>query len=213
MALVSNIKNNKKYLIKLGVSAVLGIAIILVSDSLVFDHIVTIRMGNAFVIENTEETKEYKTEKEKYMNDLDKEGAVQSNQIKLEQVKHLTKKWLKSPILGWGYGSYVEGYLRSETSPFSYEMVLFALLMKIGLLGLSIWLAFFVSQIVTQVKYRINNNNKFLTWAFLAISIAVCVQTNPLLICFTGMSIILLISLISVQNVHDGMNEVLGTHE
>lgn len=213
MAVLMNYKKNKTYIIKLILSAVIGIAIIFISDNLIFGHIITIRMGNAFVIENTEDDKDYISEEEKYMNDLDKEGAVQSNQIKLEQVKHLTKKWLQSPILGWGYGSYVEGYLRSETSPFSYEMVLFALLMKIGLLGLGIWCIFFVSQVVMQIKYRARNKNWLLTWAFLAISMAVCVQTNPLLICFTGMSIILLISLMSVQNVHDGMNEAIEVHE
>lgn len=213
MAVLVNYKNNKIYIIKLILSTIIGIAIILISDNLIFDHIITIRMGNAFAIENVADDKEFISEEEKYMNELDKEGAVQSNQIKLEQVKHLTKKWLQSPILGWGYGSYVEGYLRSETSPFSYEMVLFALLMKIGLLGLGIWCVFFATQVILQIKYKLKNRNHLLTWAFLAISMAVCVQTNPLLICFTGMSIILLISLISVQNVYDGMNEVIEIHE
>ena len=215
MAVLTNYKNNKKYIIKLILSLIIGVAIIFVSDNMIFGHIITIRMSNAFVIENKDDDndKEYISEKEKYMNDLDKEGAVQSNQIKLEQVKHLTKKWFQSPILGWGYGSYVEGYLRSETSPFSYEMVLFALLMKTGLLGLGIWCVFFAAQVIMQIKYKLKNCNHLLTWAFLAISMAVCVQTNPLLICFTGMSIVLLISLISVQNVYDGMNEAIGVHE
>ena len=213
MAVLVNYKNNKIYIIKLILSTIIGIAIILISDNLIFDHIITIRMGNAFAIENVADDKEFISEEEKYMNELDKEGSVQSNQIKLEQVKHLTKKWLQSPILGWGYGSYVEGYLRSETSPFSYEMVLFALLMKIGLLGLGIWCVFFVAQVIMQIKYKLKNSNHLLTWVFLAISMAVCVQTNPLLICFTGMSIILLISLISVQNVYDGMNEAIEIHE
>lgn len=217
MAVLANYKNNKTYIIKLVLSTIIGIAIILISDNLIFNHIITIRMGNAFVIENKDDNKDkgnkYASEKEKYMKKLDKEGAVQSNQIKLEQVKHLTKKWLQSPILGWGYGSYVEGYLRSETSPFSYEMVLFALLMKIGIFGLGIWCVFFAAQVILQIKYKLKNQNHLLTWAFLAISMAVCVQTNPLLICFTGMSIILLISLISVQNVYDGMNEAIEIHE
>lgn len=224
LAIAFNVKNNLKYLKKMGVFCLLAIMIIFISDTTVFDHIITIRMENAFAVgdskdttssssKNKKNTKKYKTEKEKYMAELDKEGAEESNNIKLEQMKKLTEKWLKSPLFGWGYGSYVEGYLRSETSPFSYEMQLFALLMKIGIVGIGIWFLFFCAQAVLQIKYGKHRRNRFAAWVFLAVAMAVCVQTNPLLICFTGMSVILLISLISVQNVHDGMAEVKELYE
>lgn len=219
LAIFINIKNNKEYIAKLGISACFALILIGCSNSLIFDDIVSIRMGNAFVVDESEEEtktshkKKYKSEKEEYMAKLDKEGAAVSNQIKIEQVKKLTEKWLESPIWGWGYGSYVNGYLRSEVSPFSYEMQLFALLMKIGIVGIFIWLIFFFVQIIAQIRLGHKYYNSLLTWSFLAISMAVCVQTNPLLICFTGMSIILLISLLSVQHVHDGNNKAVEMHE
>lgn len=210
-----NIRNGKKYILKLITVAIFAVLIIFVSDKYIFDNIVSIRMGNAFITTNTEEGKKtsfgekrtYKDEKEKKMDDLDKEGAAQSNLIKLEQMEKLTEKWKKSPILGWGYGSYVEGYLRSKTSPFSYEMQFFALLMKIGILGLTIWALLFVIQLIWIMRYRGKACNKGSAWIFLTISVAVCVQTNPLLICFTGMSIVLLISLMSIQEIIDGKSE------
>lgn len=216
LAVVTNIKNNKNYLLKLLFSSVLGLLVIVGSNKFIFDQIVSIRMENAFVVDDSgkeKEDKKYKSEKEKYMKELDKSGAAESNQIKLEQMKRLTAKWLQSPILGWGYGSYVEGYLRSEVSPFSYEMQFFALMMKIGIVGMGIWLVLFGAQVILQIRRGIKHKNRISTWAFLTVSMGVCVQTNPLLICFTGMSIIILISLLSVQNVSDGMGEAVSVYE
>ena len=219
-AIFLNIKNNKKYIGKLLGVTVYTVLVIFIADQTIFDRIVSIRMGNAFTVESTTSKKEekaqkkkYKTEKEQYMAKLDKAGAAKSNLIKLEQMQKLVEKWKESPVLGWGYGSYVEGYLRSEVSPFSYEMQLFALLMKIGILGLMIWGIFFISQFALMIKYRRRCYNNILTWLFLADSVAICVQTNPLLICFTGMSIVLLISLISVQEIHNGKEEANGKCE
>lgn len=220
LAILFNIKSNKKYIRKLMGITVFTVLIIFIADQTIFDRIVSIRMGNAFTVESNttekeenEQKKKFKTEKEQYMAKLDKAGAAESNLIKLEQMQKLVEKWKESPVLGWGYGSYVEGYLRSKESPFSYEMQLFALLMKTGVLGLSIWAAFFASQLVLMIKYRYSAYNKILTWLFLSISVAVCVQTNPLLICFTGMSIVLLISLIGVQEVQNGKDEASRKHE
>ena len=219
-AIFLNIKNNKKYIGKLLGVTVFTVLVIFIADQTIFDRIVSIRMGNAFTVESTTSKKEekaqkkkYKTEKEQYMAKLDKAGAAKSNLIKLEQMQKLVEKWKESPVLGWGYGSYVEGYLRSEVSPFSYEMQLFALLMKIGILGLMIWGIFFISQFALMIKYRRRCYNNILTWLFLADSVAICVQTNPLLICFAGMSIVLLISLISVQEIHNGKEEANGKCE
>lgn len=220
LAILFNIKSNKKYIRKLMGITIFTVLIIFIADQTIFDRIVSIRMGNAFTVESSttekeenEQKKKFKTEKEQYMAKLDKAGAAESNLIKLEQMQKLVEKWKESPVLGWGYGSYVEGYLRSKESPFSYEMQLFALLMKTGILGLLIWGAFFVSQLILMIKYKYSAYNRILTWLFLSVSVAVCVQTNPLLICFTGMSIVLLISLIGVQEVQNGKDEASRKHE
>ena len=97
------------------------------------------------------------------------------------------------------YKRQVEGYLRSEVAPFSYEMQLFSLLMKIGILGLIIWIGFFALQFIVMIKKKSHNLVHIFAWLFLLMALVVCVQTNPLLISFTGMSVILFLSLISID--------------
>lgn len=200
-------RKNKKILKRVVISCITAVVVVVVSNSVLFNHIFSIRMSNAFVADSTYTEDEYETDEngqqdaEDEIEKLDREGAAESNQIKIEQVKMLTEKWLQAPIFGWGYGSYVEDYLRSEEAPFSYEMQAFALLMKIGIVGLGIWGVFFVLQIISMVK---NNKDKnvghMAAWLFMLVAMAVCVQTNPLLISFTGMSVVLLISLIAAEN-------------
>lgn len=117
-------QKNKKYLKHIILSVVLAGIVIILSNIFIFNNIVTIRMENAFVTETQiidEEVVEAEDE-EARVQTLDKAGAAESNQIKLEQGKRLTQKWLQAPVFGWGYGSYIEDYLRSEEAPFSYEM-------------------------------------------------------------------------------------------
>lgn len=195
-------RKNRVMLKRLFSSVIISIVVVLVANSLLFNHIVSIRMGNAFVADSTYTENKYEkdddeSDEEEKIEKLDREGAAESNQIKLEQIKRLTEKWLSAPVFGWGYGSYVDGYLRSDVSPFSYEMQAFALLMKIGIVGLGIWILFFACQIILMVKkHKVQSFYKMAAWLFLLIAIAICVQTNPLLISFTGMSVVLLISLI-----------------
>ena len=188
-------KINKRIALKAICVGVLSLGFILLMDHLVFDDIVRIRMSNAFAI--TVKNDPGKSEKEK----LDAEGAVESNAIKMEQIGHLLNKWKESPVIGHGYGSYVEGYLRSEEAPFSYEMQFFALLMKIGIVGLLIWVVFFVIQLIEMIRKKKGQRMHIFAWLFLLIAFVLCVQTNPLLISFTGMSVILLLSLITVDEI------------
>lgn len=199
-------RKEKKLLKRMIISTVMAVLVVVISNSVLFNHIVSIRMENAFVSDSTY-TKEFyedeydETDEEAEIEKLDREGAAESNQIKIEQVKRLTEKWLHAPIFGWGYGSYVEDYLRSEEAPFSYEMQAFSLLMKIGIVGLGIWIAFFVLQIIFMVKHNKGKDfNYMASWLFMLVAMAVCVQTNPLLISFTGMSVVLLISLMPSEN-------------
>lgn len=194
-------RKNKVMLKRLFSSVIISIVVVLVANSLLFNHIISIRMGNAFVANSTYTENKYENDdefdEEEKIEKLDREGAAESNQIKLEQIKRLTEKWLSAPVFGWGYGSFVDGYLRSDVAPFSYEMQAFALLMKIGIVGLGIWILFFICQIVLMVKkHKAQNFYKMAAWVFLITAMAICVQTNPLLISFTGMSVVLLISLI-----------------
>ncbi len=195
LLIVFGLKTNRKTAIKALCVGVFSLGFILLMDHLVFDNIVKIRMTNAFVLEvNTNSDKSE-------LENLDAEGAAKSNSIKMEQIGHLLDKWKESPILGHGYGSYVEDYLRSKEAPFSYEMQLFALLMKIGILGLLIWILFFVVQFVEMVWKKKTQWMHVFAWLFLLIAFVLCVQTNPLLISFTGMSVVLLLSLITIDEI------------
>lgn len=205
MGIIGN-RKNKKYLKHIILSVVLAGIVIILSNIFVFNNIVTIRMENAFVTETQiidEEAVEAEDE-EARVQTLDKAGAAESNQIKLEQAKRLTQKWLQAPVFGWGYGSYIEDYLRSEEAPFSYEMQFFALLMKIGIAGMAVWAALIIVLVKRMVQKNIKQDfNKMSSWLFLLLAMMICVQTNPLLISFTGMSVVLLIVLISVAYTHE----------
>lgn len=202
MTVFYNWKNNRKRAVCAIGSAVGAMVIILLSNTLLFHDLVSIRMSNAFRLEAESESEvieesELSDTEENEIEKLDKEGAAVSNQIKIEQMYRLLDKWKESPLFGHGYGSYVEGYLRSEEAPFSYEMQLFALLMKIGVVGLGIWLVFFIVQMIGMFKNKAKSINNIFSWMFLLMAIVICVQTNPLLISFIGMSVVLLMCLIT----------------
>lgn len=190
--IIYGFRKNKKLIRKMITAAALSLLIVCVTDTYMFDHAVSIRLLNTFV---TQSDGEYDNE----MMQLDREGAALSNTIKLEQISKLLDKWKESPILGHGYGSYVEGYLRSEVAPFSYEMQLFALLMKIGILGLGIWIVFYIIQFVSLIRLKNPRWIHIFAWVFLLMSMVICVQTNPLLISFTGMSVLLFISVMTIN--------------
>lgn len=206
MYFVYFLKKDQRMAVKTVLLVILTGLAIIVSDKLIFNDIVYIRMSNAFVTavdeDETEESKESESE-EKYKNKdakkLDEEGAAESNSIKIEQMGKLIEKWKDSPIIGHGYGSYVEGYLRSEVAPFSYEMQFFSMIMKIGVLGMIIWIGFFILQFIEMIKNGSQNWIHIFAWIFLLTALVICVQTNPLLISFTGMSMILFLSLISAD--------------
>lgn len=203
---VYSLKKDRRMAVKTVLLVALTGLTIVVSDKLIFNDIVYIRMSNAFVTtvdedetEESEDSDKGERRKKKAAKKLDEEGAAESNSIKIEQMGKLLGKWKGSPIIGYGYGSYVEGYLRSKVAPFSYEMQLFSLLMKIGVLGLVIWAGFFVLQFIVMIKKKPRNWLHIFAWLFLLTALVICVQTNPLLISFTGMSVILFLSLISVD--------------
>lgn len=191
---IYGIKIDKRLSVKIVSTAVFMIVLIISSDKFIFDGCVSIRMTNAFVTENDNEGNS-----DDGMAQLDKEGAAMSNNIKLVQISKLLDKWKGSPIIGYGYGSYVEGYLRSEEAPFSYEMQFFALLMKIGILGMAVWVIFFIVQFIYILRNSKKHYEHIISWLFLLISIVICVQTNPLLISFTGLSVILFLSLMTIH--------------
>lgn len=58
-----------------------------------------------------------------------------SDGIRSEQIEKLFNSFANSPLVGYGMGSYVRSYIRSITSPFSYEMEYLSFLNQFGILG------------------------------------------------------------------------------
>ena len=126
------------------------------------------------------------------------EGTNISNSARLDQIASLMKKWGKSPVVGHGYGSFAPDCIRSTQSPYSYEMTSFALLMKVGILGILPWIALFAAFISCAFrrmkrKYAVG----LIAWCALSIGFLVGVQTNPFLFNFPGISMLLYIALAS----------------
>lgn len=194
---------NKKNILKIVLLTSGIILLVTILNYLVFSNMVFIRFNNTFVnsystnrISSEESTSSYYKD-ENYM--LDEKGAIISNDIKINQIGALIGKWKQHPILGNGYGSYAENNIRSKEAPFSYEMTAFSMLMKIGILGMSTWILFLLSLIITLWRCTLKNRVAFVSWLFIFISFGLAIQTNPLFFSFTGMSIMLFIAIETVN--------------
>lgn len=216
-------KKNQKNLIQSIFFVVGTIGLIILVNATLFEGLVGIRMGNAFAtssnedlisdapisgtsVQPSESNEEIALEIEnnsekKILDATDQNGAIISNNIKIEQTKRLIDKWKERPIFGFGYGSYIEGYTRSDEAIFSYEMQLPALLMKTGLIGVVLLIAvFFVAMLTLYKRCRQEKKyGRFFSWLFLVISYVLTLQTNPLFLSFTGFSIFLFILLLSSE--------------
>lgn len=62
-------------------------------------------------------------------------GGDYGDSKRIEQFNHLLAAWADSPVIGAGLGASVPGYIRSEETPWSYELTYMALLFQTGLLG------------------------------------------------------------------------------
>lgn len=121
-------------------------------------------------------------------------GTKFADQVRATQLNDLINKWQESKAFGFGYGAFTEKNIRNTSHPFMYELTFPALLMKLGILGISSWIFLIVSLIITAYKNIWTYDRfRFLIWLGTAIAFALSVQTNPFLFTFAGMSIILII--------------------
>lgn len=125
-----------------------------------------------------------------------------SNVVRFSQAPLLLGEWQKYPLLGKGYGATVEGLVRSKKEPYSFELVPFSLLMKLGVLGVTWWVIYFL-QLMIASKARKDKTERTLrtTWVRKAIfsSIAAVIissMTNPYLLNSAGMGILAIFVLI-----------------
>lgn len=118
-----------------------------------------------------------------------------SDGIRFDQVNWIINTFMLNPLFGTGLGGHAE-FLRSEVAPWTYEMSLLSLIMKLGIVGC---LAFFVINSLIIPGYFVGFfNGKRLSrckvlWLYFSFSILVMFSTNPFMLSFPGVVIILFI--------------------
>lgn len=206
------LNKDKKMKIKSGLALIIAVLMIVVLNFAVLNNTVFERTFNTVRSEQSVE------EMQKLMEELanageditelqnkikDALGTQEANSLRAAQNGALLGKWSESKWVGFGYGSYVEDCIRNEQFPYMYESTLPALIMKLGLAGATLWIAFIGFATVYAIKtfWKENKSNAFL-WLGIALSYAMAVQTNPFLFTFAGMSMLLYL-LISLQRKHN----------
>lgn len=189
-----------KRFIRFGVLTVLFVFIV---DVQVMGGYVTRRINTTFEIKSPlqqqEEVEQYKLDhlSVEEQRDLDElAGTERSNYTRIEQSKKLLQHWSNKPWLGYGYGSYVEDYLRAGgETPYSYEMFAPAMLMKLGIVGISIWIGFIIYLLICMIKVVSVYKERAIALIYLTVALGVSTQFNPFLLNAMGMSIVLFILL------------------
>jgi hypothetical protein len=115
--------------------------------------------------------------------------------LRSEQFFALLKGWLENPLLGSGLGGTVEGMVRSDEQPWSYELSYMALLFHTGIIGVSIYFSG-VAWIFVKA-YKIIRSGDRLAFYFIPVIVGsacflIANGTNPYLEKFDYMWIIFL---------------------
>ena len=108
---------------------------------------------------------------------------------RIAQVPYLQKLWAEHPLLGNGYGAHSLRYVRSEQAPYSYEHMPYALLAKLGVVGLILSGLAFAGYGVTAWHGR--REAPVQTASFLAgcSGLLIAEMTNPMVLNFVSMCI------------------------
>ena len=106
------------------------------------------------------------------------------------QIAPLVRVWETAPLVGVGYGGYARDYVRAETAPFSYENTPYAMLAKLGLIGLSGTLAAlgYCGVYAWRVRRDFPNHAPQFLGAY--VSFLLATMTNPMLLNFVGMTVL-----------------------
>lgn len=111
-----------------------------------------------------------------------------------EQVAPLVDAWSRSPWFGRGFGAQA-ALVRSEDAPFSYELTVLALLMKVGVVGLvSLLLLVGGSWLAALLAARPRRRSDCAGLAAI-VGFLLAASTNPFLLNFVGMSALCFMSM------------------
>jgi hypothetical protein len=108
---------------------------------------------------------------------------------RIEQAPFLLRLWYEHPVVGSGYGAYVPGYLRSQEAPYSYEHMPYALLAKLGLMGVLVSGTFLVGWGLTAWEARRRAPAQAAAFLGACTALLFAEMTNPMVLNFVSMSI------------------------
>jgi hypothetical protein len=112
-------------------------------------------------------------------------------QIRAEQFTLLMRSWAEKPLFGWGYGAVSQYIIRSDLTPFIYELSYIALLFQTGIFGFLTYMS-----LIAWIYYKFSKLSKHVSPAINNYSIAILVglttfllsnATNPYLYAFDHM--------------------------
>jgi hypothetical protein len=118
-----------------------------------------------------------------------------SDVARVEQAEALLAAFSAHPFFGTGFGSYSTALVRSSEVMYSYELVFYALLMKLGLVGLgAISATLLLSLNVVRLdEFARLNPVRHSYWVAFTAGFWFAGATNPLAVNFVGMAVLLLL--------------------
>jgi hypothetical protein len=108
---------------------------------------------------------------------------------RIEQAPYLLQLWYEHPVVGSGYGAYSAGHLRSQDAPYSYEHMPYALLAKLGLLGVLVSAIFVSGWGLTAWEARRRAPAAVASFLGACVALLIAEMTNPMVLNFVSMSI------------------------
>lgn len=111
---------------------------------------------------------------------------------RVSQTGALLSKWWQRPLMGFGYGAFVSDHVRDASRPFLYEMVPFALLMKLGVVGFSLYMISLFG-LILSVLYKKRGSFEGVMFIGAVIAFFIAANTNPILYSFVGMTVVFFI--------------------
>lgn len=178
---------------KIAVIAVSTVFICCVLDGTILERYLSLRIKHAFSVNLAYSDlsgriliEDGVNEHLRSLDELDRAGR--SNGVRIVQTRVLLNKWLQSPWVGFGYGSYAEEMIQGPPGqPFLYEMFLPFLLMQVGMIGVLIWTSYFAY----LLWYAGRNAKAAAGVLFLVIAICAAGQFNPFILGAPAMSMFL----------------------
>ena len=112
-------------------------------------------------------------------------GRDISDDLRYVQVDVLRTMLIENPVMGNGLGTSAS-IIRSESAPWSYELSIFALYMKIGLIGVAVLLFAFLILFSNGIKLSEEKKWRYAALGALVLSYNFCSNTNPFIFSFAG---------------------------